>query len=128
MLLLKSDIEVNKNTIIVKMRIKGADFLRAKKTDKRLEKMIKNIYGKDYQIILEENIDINEIKKYEASIKKLEEQEIEKMLKEKEEKAKEKEQKDEDQIEENPVPEFIDPDYKMPDDMEISLPEDRNRK
>ena len=124
MLLLKSDIEVNKNTIIVKMRIKGADFLRAKKTDKRIEKMIKNIYGKDYQIILEENIDINEIKKYEESIKKLEEQEIEKMLKEKEEKAKEKEQKDEENNKENPVPEFIDPDYKMPDDMEISLPEE----
>ena len=36
MLLLKSDIEENDTQINVKMHIKGADFLRAKKTDKEL--------------------------------------------------------------------------------------------
>ena len=31
MLLMKSDIEINDGTILVKMHIKGADFLRTKK-------------------------------------------------------------------------------------------------
>ena len=38
MLLLKSDVEVVENEIDIKMHIKGADFLKAKKTDKDLEK------------------------------------------------------------------------------------------
>ena len=38
MLLLKSDVEENGNNILIKMHIKGADFLRAKKTDKELIK------------------------------------------------------------------------------------------
>ena len=54
MLLMKSDIEINGNTINVKMHIKGADFLRAKKTDKKLESLIKKLFGKDYKIELEE--------------------------------------------------------------------------
>ena len=44
MLLLKSDVEVEENTIHIKMHIKGADFLKAKKTDQELQKTIKNIY------------------------------------------------------------------------------------
>ena len=54
MLLMKSDVEINGNTINVKMHIKGADFLRAKKTDKKLESVIKKLFGKDYKIELEE--------------------------------------------------------------------------
>ena len=50
MLLLKSDIEVTENEIYVKMHIKGADFLKAKKTDKELQKVIKNLFGKDYHL------------------------------------------------------------------------------
>ena len=50
MLLLKSDVEVDGNEINVKMHIKGADFLRAKKTDKELEKVLKNLFGKEYKI------------------------------------------------------------------------------
>lgn len=56
MLLLKSDIEVSSNEILVKMHIKGADFLRAKKTDKELAKVLKNLYGIDYKIELTEEI------------------------------------------------------------------------
>ena len=37
MLLLKSDIDVNDNEILVKMHIKGADFLKAKKADTQLQ-------------------------------------------------------------------------------------------
>ena len=50
MLLLKSDIEVNEKEIIVKMHIKGADFLKAKKTDIELAKVLKNLFGKEYKI------------------------------------------------------------------------------
>ena len=39
MLLLKSDVYVENQDIIIKMHIKGADFLRAKKTDKELIKV-----------------------------------------------------------------------------------------
>ena len=45
MLLLKSDVEVNNQDIIVRMHIKGADFLKAKKTDKELSKVLKNLFG-----------------------------------------------------------------------------------
>ena len=54
MLLLKSDIEENDTQINVKMHIKGADFLKAKKTDKELEKVLKNRITKEYKINLEE--------------------------------------------------------------------------
>ena len=50
MLLMKSDVEINDNIINVKMHIRGADFLRAKKTDKELENVIKKLYGKEYKI------------------------------------------------------------------------------
>jgi len=49
MLLLKSDVEEDENQITIKMHIKGADFLRAKKTDQELAKVLKNLFGKDYK-------------------------------------------------------------------------------
>ena len=76
MLLLKSKIEVKNNTINVKMHIRGAEFLKAKKTDIILQKMIKNILGKEYKIELEEDIDKEEIKKYQEKMRKKEEEEI----------------------------------------------------
>ena len=42
-LLMKSTIEVENNNINVKMHIKGADFLRTRKTDKQVEITIKNL-------------------------------------------------------------------------------------
>ena len=56
MLLLKSDIEVKEKEIIVKMHIKGADFLKAKKTDIELAKVLKNLFEKEYKIELIEEI------------------------------------------------------------------------
>ena len=50
MILLKSTIEIDKNNINVNMKIKGADFLRARKLDKELEREIKNLFGLDYKI------------------------------------------------------------------------------
>ena len=69
MLLLKSDIEVEDATIHIKMHIKGADFLKAKKTDKELQKTIKNLFGKDYNIELTENLSIEDMKEISESIK-----------------------------------------------------------
>ena len=61
MLLLKSDIEVNDRDILVKMHIKGADFLRAKRTDKELVKVLKNLFGIDYTVELTEDVSREEI-------------------------------------------------------------------
>ena len=56
LLLMKSDIKIENNTIIVKMHIKGAEFLKAKKTDKELERVLKNIFGKEYKVEITEDI------------------------------------------------------------------------
>ncbi len=69
MLLLKSDVKVEDNTIFIKMHIKGADFLKAKKTDKELKKTIKNLFGKEYVIDLTEQISQEEQEKISKSIK-----------------------------------------------------------
>ena len=64
LLLMKSDISVKDNVIDVKMHIKGAEFLKAKKTDKELGKIIKNLFGVDYKIELRECINENEVLEY----------------------------------------------------------------
>ncbi len=56
LLLMNSKVEVIGNKIDVKMHIKGADFLKAKKTDKELEKVIKNLLDETYQVFIEEEI------------------------------------------------------------------------
>ena len=45
MILLKSTIEVQNNKITVNMKIRGADFLRARKLDRELEKVMNNLFG-----------------------------------------------------------------------------------
>ena len=77
MLLMKSDIEIVENRINVKMHIKGAEFLRAKKTDKELENVIKKLYGKEYKIELEEIFQKEDEIKYEKKLKEMEEKAIE---------------------------------------------------
>ena len=54
MLLLKSDIEIKDNVINVKMHIKGAEFLKIRKTDIELQKVIKKLLNRDYKIELQE--------------------------------------------------------------------------
>ena len=80
MLLLKSNIEVKENIIDVKMHIKGADFLRAKKTDKELEKTIKKLFGKEYKVELEEECAKEEEEKWEERNKKQEEEFVKKAI------------------------------------------------
>ena len=106
MLLLKSDIEIDGKDILVKMHIKGADFLRAKKTDKKLEQVLENLFGQKYNINLREDISKEEMEK---AKKKLEEEE-EAIIAH----IEEENRKNEEITEEVSVPEYVDPDYKMP--------------
>ena len=62
LLLLKSKIEVDDNKINVYMKIKGADFLKARKLDRELENVIFNLFEKKYTINIEERITEQEVK------------------------------------------------------------------
>ena len=79
MLLMKSTVEIENNIIHVKMHIKGADFLRAKKTDIELENVIRKLFNKDYKIELEEVMTKEEEIAYQNKIKEIEEKAIEEM-------------------------------------------------
>ena len=115
MLLLKSNIEVGEKEIIVKMHIKGADFLKAKKTDVELSNVLKNLFGKQYKIELIEDITKEEINAIKENLKKEEEQIIEKIEKENKQYREEKEAQ---------VLEYNDVDYMPPTDMEGYIPEE----
>ncbi len=112
MLLLKSDIEVKEKQILVKMHIKGADFLKAKKTDIELANVLKNLFGKEYKIELIEEISKEEIQKIKDNLKKEEEQII----------AKIEENNHFKQIQEMQVPEYNDANYMPPTDLEGYIP------
>ena len=117
MLLLKSDIEIQENTILVKMHIRGAEFLKARKTDKELEKMLQNLYGIPYHVELKEVVSSKELKEIEERIQK----EQNKIISDIEEKQKQ-EQIQKEQHQE--VPDFQDPDYQMPQEIEGYIPEE----
>ncbi len=118
LLLMKSDIEINENIINVNMHIKGAEFLKAKKTDKELEKILKNLYGTEYKIELKEKISEKEVLEYKENARVLEEKVIEEIVINHENQNKE---------ENAPIPEevptFNDPDYVMPENLEGYVPE-----
>ena len=115
MLLLKSDVEVKENTIQIKMHIKGADFLKAKKTDKELQKTIKNLFGQEYAIDITEDLSPNDMNEIRESIKNQEAQIIAHIEEENRQHTAEKENFE-------PVPEYKDPDYAPPTDMEGYIP------
>ena len=115
MLLLKSDLEVEGNNILIKMHIKGADFLRAKKTDKELIKVLKNLFEIDYKVELIEEISSEEINKIKERLKKEQEEIVAHIEEENRQNIKENEDN-------NSVPEYNDVDYKMPDDLEGYIP------
>lgn len=60
MILLKSQIQVSCKQIDVTMKIRGADFLRARKLDRELERVMKNLFNFDYKIVFTENISAEE--------------------------------------------------------------------
>lgn len=109
MLLLKSDVEVKENTIYIKMHIKGADFLKAKKTDQELQKTIQNLFGEKYAIDITENLSNKEMGEIREAIQNQEAQIIARH-----------------HVEEktNEVPEYNDVDYAPPLDEEGYIPQD----
>jgi|GEM_PF-5464944 len=115
LLLLKSDIEVLEKEIKVKMHIKGAEFLKAKKTDKELQKVLKNLFGKEYNIDITEEISKEDMKAFKESIEREEKQ----FVKKAEENMKQNELK-----EDNQVPEYNNVDYMPPTDVEGYIPEE----
>ena len=118
MLLLKSDIEIRENTILVKMHIRGAEFLKARKTDKELEKMLQNLYGIPYHVEIKEVVTNKELKEIEERIQK----EQNKIIGDIEERQKQ-EQIQNEQLQE--VPDFQDPDYQIPKEVEGYIPEEQ---
>lgn len=81
MLLMNADIDLEEdNKINVKMHIKGASFLRAKKSDKVLEQLLKKIMGKDYKISINEDLNQDIINKFKADVEKVEKQEVSKVI------------------------------------------------
>ena len=80
MVLLKSTIEIKQNEIYVNMKIRGAEFLKARKLDKELEKVIKNLFNLDYKIKFVETINSEEEKELKEKLELNQKQEIEKAL------------------------------------------------
>ena len=123
MLLLKSDVEVNGNEINIKMHIKGADFLKAKKTDKELEKVLRNLFGKEYKVNLTEELSKQEIEEIKEEIKQVEEKAIAHIAELNEEQQHENASQ-ENYVEYSNIPEYNDPDYIPPTDLEGYIPEE----
>ena len=114
MILLKSTIEVQKTKIIVNMKIKGADFLRARKLDRELERVMNNLFNFKYKIEFLQNINEQdaialkeklEFNRKQAIEKALEHMAIgEQIAKQREEKINSQEQEIKNNIEKIPLP------------------------
>ena len=113
MLLLKSDIEVKEQDILIKMHIKGADFLRSKKTDKELARVLKNLFGVDYKIELIEELSKDEIMAIQKRVKNEEAKIVAHIEEENRQHIEEKEDE---------VPSYHDDNYRMPTDVEGYIP------
>ena len=114
MILLKSTIDVQKTKIIVNMKIKGADFLRARKLDRELERVMNNLFNFKYKIEFLENINEQDAIALKEKLEFNRKQEIEKALehmaigeqiaKQREEKINSQEQEIKNNIEKIPLP------------------------
>ena len=115
MLLLKSNIEIKDNIIVkVNMHIKGAEFLKAKKTDKELERVLKNLFGIDYKVELNEQLQKEDILEIKQNIEEVQKNAIKHIEQENIQRELNKEQS---------VPEYNDPDYMPPQDIDGYIPE-----
>ena len=111
MLLLKSDIDEKEKEILIKMHIKGADFLKAKKTDKELAKVLENLFGVKYNIVLREELTKDSL---EEMRKRIQEEEAAIVAHiEEEQKA---------VIQADEETEYNDVDYQMPQEVEGYIP------
>ncbi len=82
MLLKKSDIEVEGDTIRVNMHIPGVDFLKAKKADVEIQNTITNLFGKKYKIELKEQVSDEEMKAIKESKQRQQDRAIQRMMEE----------------------------------------------
>lgn len=115
MLLLKSDVEVKENIIYIQMHIKGADFLKAKKTDQELQKTILNLFGQKYAIDITEKLSNKEMGEIREAIQNQEAQIIARIEENNKQLMEEKA---------NDIPEYNDVDYAPPLDEEGYIPQD----
>ena len=115
MLLLKSDLEVENQEITIKMHIKGADFLKAKKTDKELIKVLKNLFGIDYKVELIEELSKEEIMTIKEKVRQEEAEIVAHIEEANRQHIMQKE-------ESSTIPEYNDVDYQMPTDIEGYIP------
>ncbi len=115
MLLLKSDVEVKENIIYIQMHIKGADFLKAKKTDQELQKTILNLFGQKYAIDITEKLSSKEMGEIREEIQNQEAQIIARIEENNKQLMEEKA---------NDIPEYNDVDYAPPLDEEGYIPQD----
>lgn len=115
MLLLKSKVEEKGNTLSIEMHIKGADFLKAKKTDKELQRTIKNLFGKEYVIEITEKLSASEMNEIRETIQKQEAQMVAHIEEENRQHIMQKESKEE-------ITDYQDPDYIPPTDIEGYIP------
>ena len=101
-ILRNSTVKLDDSTICVALKIKGKDLLTKKKFDKGLERLIKNLYGKTYKVIFEED-DKQSQEEYEKYMKAQEHEAIvhmqEMAKREAEERKKEEEQKQAEEVE-----------------------------
>ncbi len=88
-----SKLDVSGKNISVKLALKGADFLLAKKFDKGLEHLLSNIYNENYVVKFEENLADNYLELLEAKKKKEEEEALKFLKIQAEQEAKEQKEK-----------------------------------
>ena len=129
LLLLKSKVEVEEKDINVYMRIKGAEFLKARKLDRELEKVILNLFGKQYNVNIEEKIAEQEVQAFKQKTREIEQEALQHVMKERAIHEQQNQLQQEQGITEGdipPIPEGVynDADYAMPTDDELGyMPE-----
>ena len=82
MLFKKSDIQIIKDTIVIKMHMPGAEFLKAKKADVEVQKTIEGLFGKKYKIDIIENMSEDDKKQLIESAKRTQKRVIQKKMEE----------------------------------------------
>ena len=75
-ILKNSKISIMDNEAVVTLVVKGAEFLYARKIDKDLERLLKNLYGKNLKVKYIEDVDLESIEKKKEYETKIEEEPI----------------------------------------------------
>lgn len=122
MLLMNAEVESTQKEITVNMHIKGAEFLKAKKTDQELANVIQKLFGKKYKITLTENITKEKMQKIVQKAKEAEEKEVNKIIEHIEMANKQLEQENLKSLEDSYVGEE-DPNYMSPESMPYMVEE-----